>query len=148
MAEATIKVKLDKATRFLDDLADNIKAGAQEGLRKSARGVHREAFDWLSGKGNSPGSYPVPVETGNLRRLLDWLEPGEKKSFEGDVFEAGELEAIIYNSAAYSDTIHKGEGSSAKFGPRQFLFDGYDQFDQGGRVQGTIEKEIAQRLPS
>jgi hypothetical protein len=84
------------------------------------------------------GGYPVPFRTGNLKRLLDFVPPGQSK---GD-FSAGPMEAIVYNSAQYANVIHEGKGSSAKFGARPFLTDALNTFNQGGLIEATIEDEI------
>ncbi|HMM59454.1 MAG TPA: hypothetical protein PKC25_04895, partial [Candidatus Rifleibacterium sp.] len=52
--------------------------------------------------GAKPGSYPVPVVTGNLRRMLDWLDPGQSKSGLAGTFTAGPMEIVVFNSAAYA----------------------------------------------
>jgi hypothetical protein len=135
------------------------------GIENAAIGIHREAFKNLSGagaKGTSKqttsksrksylkwekqtvaaGGYPVPVRTGNLRRLLDWLKPGESKSGPAGTFKAGQAEVIIYDSAIYAGVIHEGRGSSAKFGPRRFLIDALGKFNQDNAIKASIEKEI------
>lgn len=84
------------------------------------------------------GGYPVPVRTGNLKRLLDFVNPGQSKGS----FTAGAMEGIVYNSARYARVIHDGAGSSAKFGRRPFLEDALSKFNQGGLITATIESEI------
>lgn len=92
------------------------------------------------------GAYPVPVRTGNLRRLLNWLKPGESKTGPAGTFTAGSSEVVVYNSALYAHGIHEGTGSSAKFGPRHYLTDGLDRFNQGDRISGIIEEEIQKEI--
>lgn len=99
----------------------------------------RGQFDSLEAR---PGSYPVPVQTGNLRRLLDWLKPGESKTGAVGTFTAGKNEVIIYDSAQYARVIHEGRASSAKYGARRFLTDAFARFNSGGKVVQTIETEI------
>lgn len=90
------------------------------------------------------GRYPVPVRTGNLRRLLNFVEPGRSKTGkDGQTFTAGAMEAIVYNSAEYARVIHFSTGSSAKFGHRQYLFDALEKFNQGNRIAENIAEEIS-----
>ncbi len=157
-----IKVDGEKVVQHnLMNLTDNLEKATQRGLTRSAKGVYREAFKWLSGPGRKkvtrktrkrgqadslgarPGGYPVPVITGNLRRLLDWLKPGTSKSTgAGERIEAGSKESIIYNSAAYGHVIRDGTYSSEKFGSRDYMADALEVFDQGGRIEKTIDEEV------
>lgn len=84
------------------------------------------------------GSYPVPVRVGNLKRLLDFVDPGQSKGS----FSAGPTEVVVYNSAEYARTIHEGTGSSAKFGRRPFLEDALKTFNAGDGIAAAIENEI------
>lgn len=122
----------------LRELADEMPETVERGLTRVVRGIHREAFDLLSGSSASVGGYPVPIITGNLRRLLDWLKPGASK----DGFTAGPLEAVVYNSAEYARTIHEGWGSSAKFGARPYLTDAFKRFNQGEKAAEIVMEEI------
>lgn len=85
------------------------------------------------------GGYPVPVRTGNLKRLLDFVYPGQSKG----EFQAGPMEAIVYDSAEYARVIHAGTGSSAKFGKRAYLTDALAKFNESGGIAQAIENEIA-----
>lgn len=96
--------------------------------------------------GARPGSYPVPVVTGNLRRMLDWLDPGQSKSGTAGTFTAGSMEIVVFNSAAYASAIHGGLFSSSGFGPRPFLTDGLKRFNEGARVKQIIEEEIQREI--
>jgi hypothetical protein len=94
------------------------------------------------------GAYPVPVRRGNLRRLLDYVEPGETKTVaDGSTSTAAPDEAVVYDSAEYARVIREGTGSSAKFGPRDYLTDGLERFNQGDRIVKIIEEEIAKEIP-
>ncbi len=85
------------------------------------------------------GHYPgVPIRTGTLKKLLDWLDPGENKGG----FSAGPLEVVVYNSAGYASVIHQGTGSSAKFGARPFLTDALEKFNRGDGIAGILETEL------
>lgn len=157
-----LKVDGEKVVEHnLMNLSDNLEKALQRGLGRSAKGIHREAFKWLSGPGRKkvtkktrrrgqadslgarPGGYPVPVITGNLRRLLNWLKPGSSKSMGGgERIEAGSKEAIIYNSAAYGHVIRDGTYSSEKHGPRDYMADALEAFDQGGRIEKIIDEEV------
>ena len=149
----------------LQSFADTLPKAVQRGLTRVAKGIHREAYEWLSGAGakasNVPsGGYPVPVRSGHLRGHLNWLKPGETKAAtepsplaESDSgkdpgflvdgsFTAGDMEAVIYDSAIYSKAIHDGAGSSAKFGPRPFLVDALERFNKGSRIEEIMAEEI------
>jgi len=151
----------------LNQLAAEMPQVIQRGLRKVTRGVHRNAMDFLNGAGGAgrkaqivgpsrgftkksgetvnfkpqlegAGGYPVPVRTGNLKRLLNFVDPGQSKGS----FTAGSMEAIVYDSAEYASVIHEGRGSSAKFGPRRFIDDALAKFNEGGGIAGIIEAEL------
>jgi hypothetical protein len=169
----------------LREIAADMPRIVQRGLKKVARGIHREAMALLNGSGGqfnyetrtsksgkqyqkqgarkmerySPfslkdgssalftrfsdsGGYPVPVRTGNLKRLLDFLDPNTSKGG----FTANPGEVIVYNSAEYANVIHEGRGSSAKFGPRPFLTDALAKFNQGGQIAATLENEVTTAL--
>ncbi len=88
----------------------------------------------------------MPVRTGFLRHVLDWLNPGESKSSSIGTFTAGADEVVIYNSAEYAGVIHDGRGSSAKFGPRRFLTDALVKFNSNDQIKQTIEEEIEKEI--
>lgn len=89
-----------------------------------------------------PGSTPVPVITGNLRRLLDFVEPGRSKSTGFGAVTAGNNEAVLFDSAAYAEAIHEGKFSSAKYGPRRFLIEALQRVNQGAGMVRAMEDEI------
>jgi hypothetical protein len=149
----------------LGRLSHELLPGVMKGLERSAIGIHHEAFALLSGAGSKgiskevksrsgktylkwqkrsipAGGYPVPVRVGHLRRMLDWLKPGETKEGEAGSFTAGPNEVIIYDSASYNKVIHEGLGSSAKYGPRRFLTDALERFNQGDRIKRNAEDEV------
>jgi hypothetical protein len=142
------RVLLEGLGRF----ARNTPEAVERGLERVVTGVYREAFDLLSGPGAKrskvpPGQYPVPVRRGYLRQMLDFVLAGESKTGDAGTFTAGDLEAIVFNSALYAEVIHEGKGSSEKFGPRPFMDDAYETFDRGGRVVEILEEEIAKEMP-
>jgi len=123
----------------------------KRGLRRIAAGIHAIAYQWLSGPGAkksyvSGGGYPVPVRTGHLRRMLDWLAPGDSKSGDIGAFTAGDDEVVIFDSASYAPAIFLGRGSSDKFGPRDALRDALDYFNHGGQIQQILGEEIRKEI--
>lgn len=127
----------------LQGIAGDMPQAIQRAVSRIAKGVHREAFHWLSGAAGAPGGYPVPVRTGHLRRMLNWLQPGQSKTDTGGAtFSAATNEAVVYDSAVYADWIHEGKGSSAKFGPRQFLYDALERFNVGDQAKRILEEEV------
>lgn len=135
----------------LERFARHIPSAAQRGLSRAAKGIHRKAHDFLSGPGAkasnvSAGGYPVPIRTGHLRRMLNWLEPGQSKTASGITFTTGPMEAIIFNAAEYAMTIHEGKKSSAKYGARPFLTDALEKFNQGAKIAKIIREEVQKEI--
>lgn len=135
----------------LGKLTGELQVAANRGLERSVTGIYRLAYEFLSGEGakasNIPsGGYPVPVRTGDLRRHLDWLKPGESKTGPAGTFAAGQNEVVIYDSEEYANVVHGGYGSSAKFGPRRFLTDALEKFNVGDRIRKNIEEEVAEEI--
>ena len=148
MLSLNVTVQGDKVViAGLQKIGSGIEKAKDRALVSVAKGIHRDAFDWLSGAGAKAtgvqaGGYPVPVRTGHLRGHLDWLMPGASKTGPAGTFSAGRNEVVIYDSALYSRVIHEGLGSSAKFGPRRYLTDALARFNQGERIMRIFEEEI------
>jgi len=165
------KVVLSNLQRF----ETAVFTGAQRGLQKSVRGIHPLAMAFLNGAGGAgrkaqivgpsrgftkksgetvnfkpqlsgAGAYPVPVRTANLKRLLDFVDPGQSKFSNGVTFVAGPNEAVLYDSAEYAMTIHQGTGSSEKFGRRPYVEDALKAFNQGAGIVKAVEQEIAAEI--
>jgi len=109
----------------LQRYARELPHAVDRGLKRIVRGLYGIAQYWLSGEGGAAkdmrtdyagfanksgqdamfrsfkgaGGYPVPVRTGHLRRMLDWLDPGESKSGEAGTFSAGPQEVVLFDSA-------------------------------------------------
>lgn len=153
MLNIKVRVSNDKIViNGLKGFIDKAPGAVKRGLATSALGVFKEAFKWLSGAGAkkssvAAGGYPVPVRTGHLRRMLAWLKPGATKSVDGQSFTAGPFESVVYNSAEYAEVIHEGKGSSAKYGPRRYIEDAFETFNQGGKIKRNIETEINRIKP-
>ena len=153
MFDIQVQITGDKVIiRDLPTASMRIPAAADRALTRSAKGIYREAFSFLSGPGakasNVPaGGYPVPVRTGFLRQALDWVAPGQSKAGVQGVVTAGKNEALIYDSAEYARVIHEGTGSSATFGPRAYLIDGLEKFNEGDHIQHIFEEELRRILP-
>jgi hypothetical protein len=167
-----IKVSIENkevVIQGLDKLGFGIDIAATKGLQRATVGIFGIAFQWLSGAGGqtrtysrewsaggeirrkkkygaAPGGYPVPVRTGNLRRLLNWLWPGESKSGDAGTFTAGPDEFVIYDSASYAAAVFLGRGSSAPYGPRDALRDALELFNHGGMIQQLIGEEITKEM--
>ena len=151
MLSIQVKIEGDKVViDGLRNLAASVPQAIAAGLFRAAMGVHREAFAKLSGPGLAEsgvpgGAYPVPVRTGWLRRMLDFVPPGASKSSGGLTFTAGALEAIVYNAAAYASVIHEGTHSSSKHGKRPFLTDGLQAFGDA-KIKDIMEDEIQKAI--
>jgi hypothetical protein len=166
-----IRVTMDNGKVVIEglrSLSSGFPGAISRALTTSAKGIYRFAFEYLSGPGGASkkvrndytgfktasgnkvkfrayrgaGNYPVPVRTGYLRKMLDWLKPGESKSANGLIFAAATDEAVIYDSANYSRTIHEGLSSSRKYGKRPFIVNALQRFNQGGRIRKNLLDEI------
>lgn len=155
MLDIQIKIEGDKVIlEGLNKLAAEMPKAIDRGLNTVAKGIHRAAYDFLSGhgskastkKGAYAGGYPVPVRTGHLRKQLDWLKPRTSKTGDVGTFTTGEHEVVIYDSALYADVIHEGKGSSASYGRRPYLQNALEMFNQGNRIRATIEEEIQKEI--
>lgn len=122
------------------------------GKRQIKKDDLRTGFDKKSGERvdfklwKDAGGYPVPVRTGNLKRLLNFVDPGQSKNSNGSSFTAGPLEAVLYDSAGYASVIHQGTGSSAKFGARPFMTDGMDKFNSGAGIAKTMDAGVQEKI--
>lgn len=148
MLNVTATVRGDRVVfENLEAWHRHLPKGVEHGLSTIARHVFRQAHQFLSGvQKDPPGSWPVPVRTGHLRRSLNWLEPGESKTTEAGTFEAGPLQAVVYDSAIYAYPIHEGRGSSAKFQSRPYLTEALKVFARGDRIATTMNKAIRDEL--
>jgi len=155
MLDIQVRIEGDKVIlEGLNRLAASMPRAIDRGLQRIGKGIHREAYAFLSGagskaatrKGAYAGGYPVPVRMGHLRRSLAWLKPGETKTGDVGAFTAGEHEVVIYDSARYADAIHEGKGSSAKFGRRPYLTAALDFFNQGSRIKAPLEEELKKEI--
>jgi hypothetical protein len=163
------KVVLDGLQR----LGDNFRPAAMRGAGRAAAGIYEGSLRWLSGSGGAgkkkrrdyvgfhnkktgkdqmfreymdSGGYPVPVRTGHLRRMSDWLAPGESKSGDVGTITAGENEFLVFNSASYALAVFEGLGSSAKFGPRNAIMDAFEYFNHGGQIQQLVSEEVRREI--
>lgn len=124
-------------------IGPEVGKAVDRGLKKGAINIYRGAFRNLSGSSKTaPGSYPVPIRTGNLRRLLNFVPPGKAKTSDGVTVKATKHEALIYNVASYAKSIHDGVGASATHGKRAFLMDAYTKADKAKGVRKLVEKEV------
>lgn len=144
-----MKVDLAGEKVLMADLK-NMPSAVNHGMRRAmirlGRGVFRSAFDWLSGSRADTGGFPVPAKTGHLRRSLNWLQPGQSKSSRDGIITAGPDEVVVYDSAAYAESIARGLGSSEKFGPRDYLARALEEFS-GRPVEKIIDEELEQVSP-
>ncbi|MDH4319879.1 MAG: hypothetical protein OEV73_00120 [Desulfobulbaceae bacterium] len=147
MLEVRVDIKGSKAiVGGFDRFAANAPAAVRRGLTRIVRGVHREAYDLLSGPGGDTGGYPVPVVTGHLRSHLDFLEPRQTKTANGAVFTTGDLDAMLFDSARYATVIHDGANSSSAHGPRSFADDALERFNEGDRMASIMDDELGDEL--
>jgi hypothetical protein len=174
MLDIHVTIEGDKAViKGLEHLSANLAPACRKALIRSAVGVFNASFKLLSGPGAMgktsgtafrdsltgkwkirqqkwtrqdipAGGYPVPVRKRKLSSSLDWLKPEESKTHPAGTFTAGENEVVIYNAAVYANVIHEGKHTSAKHGPRRYLTDALEKFNQGDRIKRLIEEEIRQ----
>lgn len=118
------------------------ETAAPAALKQMAIGTFGLSSNYLSGGSTSAGSYPVPVRSGKLKRLLSALEPGRTKNG----FITGPLQSMVFNSAPYSQTIHEGTDTSKKYGPRRYLTDALNRFNASGSIDMILEDETQKAL--
>ncbi len=127
--------------RTLIDIVKDSKREAQIFLSGSGfvitRGARKGQFTPRRTSQSSPaGAYPVPRRTGFLKSRVDIVKPGEtkiwgessdlrtRKKTTAGTLSAGQLEAVLYDNAAYANVIHEGYGTSKNYGRRPYLEDG------------------------
>lgn len=124
-----IKSNASDLTRRLKAIGNGVGKATSKGLARWALLAHREAHKLLSGSGKpAPGSYPVPVRSGHLRRSEDYVLPGRSKHG----ITAGDSEAWLVNSAEYARPIHDGTGTQRRFGRRRFMADAIENTRKDG----------------
>jgi len=173
MLAINVTISGDKVlVQGLNQFAAEMPGTIRKGLKKVVRAIHPLAMAFLNGSGGAgrkaqisgpsrgftkksgesvnfkpqllgAGGWPVPVRTGNLKRLLDFVDPGGSLISNGVTFSAGNMEVVIFNSAEYAGAIHEGTGSSRKFGPRRFLDSAVSRFNIGNGIANTIEAEVS-----
>jgi len=165
------KVLIEGLGQFIEEMPGTIR----KGLKKIVRGIHPLAMAFLNGVGGAgrkaqitgpsrgftrksgetvnfkpqlsgAGGWPVPVRTGNLKRLLDFLDPGQTITAGGMTFTAGDMEVVLFDSAEYANVIHEGLGSSRKFGPRRFATSALSRFNTTVGIANTLNNEISESL--
>ena len=103
--------------------ATEVPAAAKRGFRNVLVAIDRAAVKNLSGGGDAaPGSYPVPIRRGNLRRGQGMRQTGDTQGF-------------VFNRTAYANAIHSkgfnayGNPHAPFYGPRPFLDDAVESVD-------------------
>jgi len=173
MLDIQVKIEGDKVIiEGLGKIAQELPGAITKGLTRSAKGIHGNAQDFLSGAGAKgettgfayadiktrklkiskqkwtpqsipAGGYPVPARRKHLLGSLYWLKPGTSRTHEsGKTFTVGPHEVIISDSAIYQHPIHEGTWTQTKHGPRRFLTDALTKFNQGDRIKKIMEEEI------
>lgn len=124
----------ERSTQFARYAAAWTRAVA-EGLRDVAITVERAAAANLRGpKSAAPGSYPVPIRTGFLRRSLQ--------------ARFGQRESMVINSAIYARAVHDGftpyGNPHARYSivPRPYLQDAVDSTDINEVMAIRINKAL------
>jgi hypothetical protein len=173
MLDIHVTIEGDKVViHNLEQLSANLPKVIDRGVTRIGAGVFGAVQYWLMGPGGASkkvrtdyvgfekksgekvtfrsyegaGGYPVPIRTKGLLDHLAWVAPGQSKSGSAGAVTAGPGESIVFNSAEYARTIREGTGSSAKFGPRDYLTDGFERFNQGARSVQIMEEEIAKEV--
>ena len=116
-----------------------VKGGTKDWVLRA----HRASKANLSGSGSdAPGSYPVPVRTGNTRRSEDYVLPGTSKHG----LSAGPLDGFLVNTAAGAGVIHDGTHTQRAFGPRPFQLDAVEDTrdDVMSGMLVNIRREVVQ----
>lgn len=129
-----ITVDSGGASRELRQRAERFTAAVHKALQTLVIGINRLQVQNLSGSGAAkPGSYPIPVRSGNLRRSADWgfLDPQTAFVTAGGAH------------APYGIQVHEGLGSSGRYGRRPFQDLAVKDTDVAGVISGTLEAELA-----
>jgi hypothetical protein len=115
-----IQIDGTAAIKALEGLSASLKERCITKIAtRVGKDVFRRAFELLSGaRTDPPGTYPVPVRTGNLRRYLWALFPDVKSGGITGKYDVGPGMAYVGDSADYADTIHS---------TRPFLTDAADE---------------------
>lgn len=123
----------ETAAKF-DRWAAAIASGVASAMRDITIGVEREAVKRLTGGSKPPGSYPVPVRTGFLRRSM-----GSRYNTES---------GIVYNTAIYARAIHEGFSPYGNprvaypIGARPYMTDAVAAVDPTVVVEDALNKAL------
>lgn len=141
MRDGAIATNADRVAALFRERAGRWATALSRGLARALALVDGAAQDNLSGAG-APGSYPVPVRTGNLRRSqgMRLLSP-----------TAG----LVFNTARYAAAIHgglqpvkhHGHGATATYtfesvAPRAFLDDAVARVKPDEIIFGELLKAL------
>jgi hypothetical protein len=130
----------------MDRRAKAVPNAIKRGISTWVVRAHRTAHKLLSGSGqDAPGSYPVPIRTGQLRRAEDYVLPGRSKHG----IHARDNEGWLVNPAAYASAIHEGhratrQGARFSVKPRRFIADAIA--DTKGAGMRGVSMEIRKAL--
>lgn len=138
---STLTINADRIAELYRERAGRWRAAALAGLRRALVAVETAATRNLSG-GGKPGSYPVPVRTGNLRRGMGFKLLDDR---------AG----VVFNTARYASAIHgglqprkhAGHGASAVYEfdsvpARPFLDDAVDTAKPGELIFAELLRAL------
>ncbi|WP_167631564.1 hypothetical protein [Mariprofundus ferrooxydans] len=119
----------------INRLAELFPKALDKGLGKWVLRANRLAKYYLSGEGGTGvwerhniGGYPVPVRTGHLRRLQNYILPGRSKS--GVSMRHGQ--GALIDTAAYAESVSEGTGTHSRYGKRRFQVDAIQNSHEAG----------------
>jgi hypothetical protein len=135
MTRVSITHTAGQLAKQFQGYAQRWAAAVAKGLRDIAITVERGATKNTSGSGNAaPGSYPVPIRTGTLRRSIQ--------------SRFGARDAMVVAAAQYASAIHNGftpygnPNARLSYIGRPFLQDAVDAIDANEIMVIRLDKEL------
>lgn len=115
--------------------ARGLDAALSRGVRKALLAVETEASKLLSGSASAePGTYPVPIRRGTLRRSLG-------------VRQLNAASGLVFNRAKYARAIHEGftpygNKKAKRVAARPFLADAVEKADPKEYVFQALRQAV------
>jgi len=116
--------------------AQRLTAALRRGMKRALLLVEKDASQRLSGSGSStPGAYPIPVRSGNLRRGLG-------------VRRLGDTSGLVFNRSNYARAVHStgfhayGNERAPFYEPRPFLSDAIEAVNPTDVVRAELAKAV------
>lgn len=130
---AKVRTNAKRVARTYRNLAEATIDGAKRGTRRAALLVETRASELISGPGTAaPGTYPVPIISGQLRRMLG-------------VRVISDRAAMVFNRAVHALPVHDGyvhHINGRTYKGRPFLTDAVEQVNPTNVVTMAIRRAV------